>query len=1032
MPAQNPNANRGEQVKPKPGKKVKAKVKPASPQRGTSPSGDRPQGREQAMDRTASHRAMPKDPNTGREISTLKTPAAPRGAQQRGTSPSGDRPQGRAAEMRAAPTHARVKKGHGPGTVLATISPTKLASKYAAAINWKDPRGAVTGGLDVVKRPALDTAELAVTTPSSLIKIGDTAIHHPKKLPGMLAEPYKEAIKDPRKAISEHPVSTALMFQPAVRVPGRVVGKVARTAGKQTLERPAKTLPGTALKEQQPGSRDAFVRAHQSRSDKKNPTPTMTAKEVQRRVDEFHDVAKQHAAHAEAQAVRETRRRVKGRPKQERHEVINQAREKARETVRHENEERFAREFGANVRLSTTAAERELTARVRKEAAAQHETAKVRATAAERAHTEAQAGVTAARARARSLRIATLERQRRDAQRDLAQAQRDHTNARVAHGVYKGRAEVLSRNIGGKAGGYGLELGRRGVADAATAIRDARARVRDLDQKIAVEHKRMVDVFGPEHQTLFDARRARTTARVDLQAARATAEQTRQAHIDTKEAMRDATVTQPTAVGRVFSHKADARGVMRKLNAQHGEDTFTLLNVGDGYAAVPKVAVERLAKHRAVGSGKATGAKVMRVSRQAFTQAVLPLSLKWLAGQGGEAGLRAVVAGAGPMDLLRMNKVVRKLNKERPGAGDELLMRVSGGQFGLTGTAREFAGGKSLAEEFADTGLERPARAITKAGQAPPIRAVRTGWQKYASTVFDTVNGAIENTARKAMAGQAIRQGHLMERHLLGLTDKAIEDAARGLKGSEAQVQLGRAVDRMYGKYQKFSPEKRSMLLHWTPFLPWYLNVATFLFKVLPVDHPVKTALIADVSMATEEWRKEHRLSLRGDHVSDFLLGSYPAGGNSYYRISKYTPFGVGADPLGASADLMLPQLLGPVKNAGGVDYKWQRLKHPGYAGKEFNLGERTVRAALTGAESQIPGVSQVARLSGVEPRLVDKKSAVPSFTGRLKKELPTSATKSASKKTGKTVGKVKLGGAGSSGGVRLNGAGSSSGVKLN
>jgi hypothetical protein len=188
---------------------------------------------------------------------------------------------------------------------------------------------------------------------------------------------------------------------------------------------------------------------------------------------------------------------------------------------------------------------------------------------------------------------------------------------------------------------------------------------------------------------------------------------------------------------------------------------------------------------------------------------------------------------------MRFHKVVKRLNAHTPGAGDVLRDRVTGRHFDLTGPARDFANGKSLAEEFDDTSLAKPAAAMTRAGQAPP-KAVRVGWGHYTHAVLGAVNGAIEQTARKAMAGQAIKNSPLMEKHIVGLSDKALEDAAKGLRGTHNQVALGRAVDRMYGQYQKFSPEKRSLLLHWTPFLPWYLNTATFLTKVLPVDHPVR------------------------------------------------------------------------------------------------------------------------------------------------------------------------------------------------
>jgi hypothetical protein len=81
-----------------------------------------------------------------------------------------------------------------------------------------------------------------------------------------------EFAKHPVKFSEEKPVTTALMLQPAGRMPGRVLGKAARVTGHQTLERPAATLPGTAVKEARTGSRDYSVRRAQAKKDAANPT----------------------------------------------------------------------------------------------------------------------------------------------------------------------------------------------------------------------------------------------------------------------------------------------------------------------------------------------------------------------------------------------------------------------------------------------------------------------------------------------------------------------------------------------------------------------------------------------------------------------------------------------------------------------------------------------------------------------------------------------------------------------------------------
>jgi hypothetical protein len=297
------------------------------------------------------------------------------------------------------------------------------------------------------------------------------------------------------------------------------------------------------------------------------------------------------------------------------------------------------------------------------------------------------------------------------------------------------------------------------------------------------------------------------------------------------------------------------------------------------------------------------------------------------------------------------------------------------------------------------------------------------------------LNGLIENTAKKAMAGQVIRRGPLMEMRvalpkLHGLTEKAIDDAARGLMHTHNQVEASRGLNEMYGKYRDQSPEMKSMLQHWTPFLPWYLNTARFLFHTLPVRHPMKAALLANMTEADREWRMSKGLSFYKrpggkERVPNMLLGSYPVGGDRYQRIGHYTPWGIGADPAEAVAGLAVPQLTGPFKNLIGIDWKNQPLTKPGKKGEKqrpFNLGEKVLRAGVTAAESQVPGVGLGGRLSGVTPKYIDKRTDTRSLTGRLKAELPTTPTKAPKKKKTK---KPKAQGFGS-GGFGSGGFGSS------
>jgi hypothetical protein len=242
-----------------------------------------------------------------------------------------------------------------------------------------------------------------------------------------------------------------------------------------------------------------------------------------------------------------------------------------------------------------------------------------------------------------------------------------------------------------------------------------------------------------------------------------------------------------------------------------------------------------------------------------------------------------------------------------------------------------------------------------------------------------------------------------MQHRLAGLMDGALRDAAKDLQGTHNQVHVGRELDRMYGQYSKWSPEMRSTLLHWTPYLPWYRNSIHFMLGVLPKDHPLTTALLADLNATERDWREANDLGVGSDsNVPDWLLGSYPAPGGGYYRLGHYGPSGAFQNPAQSAADVVLPQLISPIKNLAGQDWKWQSMKDP-------TIPRRFLRAGWTGLEEHLPGFALAGELSGVTPRVIDRKSDVPGIGERLRRKLPWTA-----------VGGSTGGGGGGGGGVGM------------
>ena len=982
-----------------------------------------------------------------------------------------------------------------------------------------------------------------------------------EKLGKDLADPYVQFFKHPGKTLTEHPVTTPLMFAPAARVPGRFAGRVARVAGKQTLRRGEAALPGTTVTETRAGSRDYFVnRAQRRRDRKRGGVKPVTQAEVHRQVDEHFDLEQHRAQDAAAHAHRKAKRdaRAQGATRAEAEQAGKDAAELAREHEHEQARVRFAQRFGANERPSTSAAEVEFThgnrmsawmrlegARARRRAAdlgakaaivnAKTARLKVKTTsrldalrsqrtaaqraltaeqrAAERArrnHEKAQADArVSAATRPTTPRMKELQRQRdatlkqepswgvtvvrkqvSDADKRVnqitKQLQREEEKASRLEGVTQGRqragkmtkqagravadqrekvgrlhdalgeakgeAARLRQHLKETEGAHRSRVGKqvqsidrqlaaeharvRGVAPgeheallnaidehaaAPHRVRAARDRVKGIDEQIAAEQKRISGVPPAEHDALLKALEERDAARADYEGVAARHTTARQLAIDTKIAHRNAALVSPAGQGRLFSHESDAVKVMNRLNEQghtiesgatspvhlrtkepgtegktvtlHGGRSerpheFTVKQVGEHFGVFPKTAWERMygsnepgAKlpHSKVGASPHTVAKAMRRSRGLLTQSVLPISPRWLGGQAGEGAVRALLTGAGPFDRARFGRIVKQMNEDKPGSGDDFARRVIGGQWSATsGIGHQVLGEhEPLAETFA--GAAAPVRvgaqAATWAGGLPPLKLARKGWRGYTGLVFNHVNGFIERNTRKAMAGQHIRK-ELLDHRMLNLTDKAIQQAADGLKNTAEQQRAGRAVDDMYGQYAKHSPEMRSALMHWTPFFPWFRNAVHFLTRVLPRDHPVTTSLILSLNAAQEDWRKANGLAPGEKGAKpDFLLGGFPVKGGGTLPLSHYTPFGVGNDIPGSLADMVLPQALDAIGNLKGVDWKGQRLKEPGVRGREFTKPERVLKAGTSIAEAQIPLVGLLGNtVTGVIPRYVDRK----------------------------------------------------------
>lgn len=405
------------------------------------------------------------------------------------------------------------------------------------------------------------------------------------------------------------------------------------------------------------------------------------------------------------------------------------------------------------------------------------------------------------------------------------------------------------------------------------------------------------------------------------------------------------------------SEEHPAYGVLHKQvdDALAGEEAST---DGGPWTLVPKVAADQMRSHvstlGAKDFGSAALGRLANVYGGTFRKVVLATSPKWLAGNVIEAALRSLVAHAGPRSYYTGRRSLRTLDTMDPAAGAEARARTSaGGHYSLASRANVH----TRADHFAGTRLAGLARGVGAFWRAPGPKQLAEAWHAYTDFVFNSFNGRIESQFQTAMLGKALRESPLMSDRVMKLSKTAIDEAAKGLKDTNAQVALGREVDRMYGRYGKFGPGMKRLVAGYTPFIAWTLNATRFILDVLPRDHPVATALLVSANQATEQWRKDHGLVTWMQGAAPmWLQGSVPEKGNAKLRLSRFTPFGAFDNEgalAGTYASSVLPQFQGLLNNLQGKDWKGDKLK-----GQSIPLA-----AAVSIIEASIPAAGQAMRI---------------------------------------------------------------------
>jgi hypothetical protein len=346
---------------------------------------------------------------------------------------------------------------------------------------------------------------------------------------------------------------------------------------------------------------------------------------------------------------------------------------------------------------------------------------------------------------------------------------------------------------------------------------------------------------------------------------------------------------------------------------------------------------------------------------------VLPFSTKWIFGNLAEAFLRSGIDGIVPgRDAYVGRMVMRELAKIDAKAAKAFKTRATGGLlFGETDRLSVYRDRSALA----GTGLEPIGGGIGAIARAPVVRHLLAGLDHYQRTVF-ALNKAAERYFQMGVIGkQARRDIQELSGSWVKATraqKSALQDVARGLTGTPAQVRFAREVDRTLGKYTRFSPTMRRTTQIIAPFLPWYVNSLRFVVHTLPVEHPVLTALLANVERSFQaDWDTEARSLPPGD-----LRAAVKLRDGGLLPLARYSPFGAFTDLPAGLVDPWIPQISSVVKILDGRNFTGKPLQvqhgqptRTGAPGHEPTAGQKAGMALYAALESLAPGLAIGRRL---------------------------------------------------------------------
>ena len=408
------------------------------------------------------------------------------------------------------------------------------------------------------------------------------------------------------------------------------------------------------------------------------------------------------------------------------------------------------------------------------------------------------------------------------------------------------------------------------------------------------------------------------------------------------------------------------------------------------FALIPETKWIRMRDHY---RDSGAGTKAVQQANQVFKKTVLVTKPKWIAGNAVDINLRAMFDGEVPFGLgLRKRGVARAVDQRAMEIDPIAALRNRGiiGHGTHYTSVEEMNLYRTAKQDLGNGAYGRSIKMLANARNAPGIRELVNGWNRFARGVFKANEKFIENPVVEQLYGrELLNELSAWERtqFRLGrtLTQEVIDRLAMGQLDTAHAIKVAKQIEQTTGQWGRNSPTARFLITTYAPFGMWTRAALKYVFVTLPVNHPIKTAIIANIEQMTLEERKALGLSAFSDRPAPAnLRGSIPTGDGGLMPVGTLSSFGYASDLPENVAGSVFPQGRGVLNAAVGLNPFGDKLEHED--GTPFSEEQRLIAGAAQFAGITVPGFSQVTQITGWDAAGI---AGADSFAEGLAKQFP-------------------------------------------